>query len=65
DKGHIAAWKAFLSAIKAGGPPPIPYEELIGVTRATFTAMEALRAGTLLPSDKQSASSSPLPPGEG
>jgi predicted dehydrogenase len=42
DKGHRAAWQAFLAAIKAGGPPPIPYEELVGVTRATLAAMESL-----------------------
>jgi predicted dehydrogenase len=43
DKGHQAGWEAFLSAVRAGGPPPIPYAHLIGVTRATFAAMEALR----------------------
>jgi predicted dehydrogenase len=42
NKGHRAAWKSFLDAVKAGGPPPIPYSTLIGVTRATFQATEAL-----------------------
>jgi hypothetical protein len=42
NKGHRAAWKSFLDAVRAGGPPPIPYSTLIGVTRATFQAAEAL-----------------------
>jgi predicted dehydrogenase len=42
DKGHRAAWKTFLDAVRAGGPPPIPYSSLLGVTRATFQAVEAL-----------------------
>ena len=43
DKGHQAGWEAFLSAVRAGGPPPIPYPHILGVTRATFAAVEALR----------------------
>jgi predicted dehydrogenase/threonine dehydrogenase-like Zn-dependent dehydrogenase len=43
DKGHQAEWQAFASAIQAGGPPPIPYDQLFGVHRAAFAAMEALR----------------------
>ena len=42
DKGHRAAWQAFLAAIRQGGPAPIPYNHLIGVTRATFAAVTAL-----------------------
>jgi len=38
DKGHRAAWKTFLDAVRAGGPPPIPYTTLAGITRATFQA---------------------------
>jgi predicted dehydrogenase len=48
DKGHRAAWQAFAAAIQAGGPPPIPYEQLFGVTQATFAAVEALRSGKSL-----------------
>ncbi len=43
DKGHANAWKTFLKAVKAGGKPPISYEEIIGVHRAVFAAREALR----------------------
>jgi predicted dehydrogenase len=45
DKGHRAEWLAFASAITTGAPAPIPYENLIKVTRATFAAVEALRTG--------------------
>lgn len=38
DKGWYGEWEAFLRAIRAGGPPPIPYEQLIGVTRLTIQA---------------------------
>jgi predicted dehydrogenase len=45
DKGHRAEWEAFSKAILSGGPPPIPYEHLIGVTKATFAAVDSLRFG--------------------
>ncbi len=44
DKGWRGEWEAFVRAMREGGPPPIPYEHLIGVTRATFAAVESLRA---------------------
>jgi predicted dehydrogenase len=44
DKGHRAEWEAFSKAILSGGYPPIPYEHLLGVTRATFAAVESLRS---------------------
>jgi predicted dehydrogenase len=43
DKGHVNEWKAFARSIREGGEPPIPYEQLIGVTRSTFAAVESLR----------------------
>lgn len=46
DKGHAAAWKTFLEATKTGGPPPIPYEQLLSTSRASFAAVEALRSGS-------------------
>jgi len=36
DKGHAAAVAAFLDAVRQGRPSPIPLEEVIEVTRATF-----------------------------
>ena len=44
DKGHVAEWKAFAKSIREGGEPPVPYEQLIGVTKSTFAAVESLRA---------------------
>ena len=43
DKGHFNEWQAFIAAIRAGGPPPIPYAHLLGVTRASFAAIRSLR----------------------
>jgi predicted dehydrogenase len=48
DKGHFGEWQAFVNAIREGGQPPIPYEQMIGVTRATFAAVESLRVGAPL-----------------
>ncbi len=44
DKGHQPQWVAFSQAIQQGGSPPIPYDHLFGVTRASFAAVEALRS---------------------
>ena len=43
DKGHSNEMQSFVQAIRAGGPPPIPYEQMIGVTNAMFAAVESLR----------------------
>ena len=43
DKGQGACAKAFLDAVKVGGPAPIPFEEIIEVSRVTIEAAEALR----------------------
>jgi predicted dehydrogenase len=48
DKGHAGEWQAFVRAIQAGGDPPIPYEQLLGVTKATFAAVESLRSGQVI-----------------
>lgn len=45
DKGWRGEWESFAKAIREGGKPPIPYEQLIGVTRATFAAVESIRSG--------------------
>ena len=45
DKGHKNAWRAFLKAVQQGQEPPIPYDQLIGVTRASFAAVDSLRNG--------------------
>jgi predicted dehydrogenase/threonine dehydrogenase-like Zn-dependent dehydrogenase len=51
DKGHRAEWQAFAATIASGGPPPIPYTHLFGVTQATFAAVEALRSGAKIAID--------------
>ena len=43
DKGWVNEWKAFVKSIREGGEPPIPYKQLIGVTKSTFAAVESLR----------------------
>ena len=43
NKGWVDEWKVFAKTIRESGEPPIPYEQLIGVTKATFGALESLR----------------------
>ena len=43
NKGWVDEWKVFAEAIREGGEPPIPYDQLIGVTKSTFAAVESLR----------------------
>ncbi len=45
DKGWKEEWIVFTNAIRTGAHPPIPYEQLFGVTKATFSALQSLRAG--------------------
>jgi predicted dehydrogenase/threonine dehydrogenase-like Zn-dependent dehydrogenase len=45
DKGHLGEWLAFVESMTTGGQPPIPYEQLFGVTLATLAAVESLRSG--------------------
>jgi predicted dehydrogenase len=42
DKGHLAEMQSFAQAIRTGGQPPIPYDQLVGVTRITITAVGSL-----------------------
>ena len=45
NKGWVEEWKVLARAIREGGEPPIPYEQLIGVTKAIFAVVESLRTG--------------------
>jgi predicted dehydrogenase len=45
DKGWVNEWKVFAKAVREGAAPPIPYEQLIGVAKSTFAAVESLRSG--------------------
>lgn len=49
EKGFQGELQAFLEAIRAGGPPPIPFPELFSTTLATFKALESLRRGSPVP----------------
>jgi predicted dehydrogenase/threonine dehydrogenase-like Zn-dependent dehydrogenase len=48
DKGWRNEMSAFAKAIKESGEPPIPYEQLIGVTKASFAAMESMRSKSIV-----------------
>ncbi len=43
NKGWVDEWKVFAKSIREGGEPPILYEQLIGVTKSTFAAVESIR----------------------
>ena len=45
DKGHVAEVDALLSSVISAGPNPIPFLELVEVTRTTFAINEARRTG--------------------
>ncbi len=45
DKGHQAAWKAFLNAIRAHSAEPIPYRQLLVSSYATLACRQALLTG--------------------
>jgi hypothetical protein len=42
----VDEWKVFARSIREGGERPIPYEQLIGVTKSTFAAVESIRIGS-------------------
>ncbi len=44
DKGHKSSWISFVENI-GKGQRSIPYRQLVGVTQASFAAVEALRSG--------------------
>jgi len=43
DKGWVNEWKAFAKAVREGGQPPIPYEQLLGTSKSAFAVLESLR----------------------
>ena len=44
DKGWKNEIAAFARAIQGGNEPPIPYEQLVGVTKSAFAAVESIRS---------------------
>jgi len=45
DKGHQAQFEQYLSFLKNGGVPPIPFEQIVNSTQATFAAVRSLGSG--------------------
>jgi polar amino acid transport system substrate-binding protein len=45
DKGQAEEVRQFVQAVKTGGPMPIPLDEIIDSTRATFAVLESIRTG--------------------
>jgi predicted dehydrogenase len=44
-KGHAEEVAAFVRAVRTGGPMPIPFGEIVQVTRATLAILESLARG--------------------
>jgi predicted dehydrogenase len=49
DKGHRAEMLAFVDAVRTGQGEPLPFAEAVQTTQATFSAVEALRDGQVVP----------------
>jgi predicted dehydrogenase/threonine dehydrogenase-like Zn-dependent dehydrogenase len=45
DKGWRAEMAAFAESVKSGKEPPIPYEQIMAVTKSAFAAVESIRSG--------------------
>src|SRR5690606_25156653 len=45
DTGHFNQFDALLKAIKTGGQPIIPFEDIVNTTQASFAAIESLKEG--------------------
>jgi len=43
DKGHKKQFSEYISRIKTGGKPLIPFDDIINVTKASFAAIQSLR----------------------
>ena len=51
DKGHRAEWAAFTKSVQRRGENPIPFEDLLASTLATFCVDESLARGERVPVD--------------
>jgi polar amino acid transport system substrate-binding protein len=52
DKGPAPLVRAFLEAVKDGTPEPVPFDEIVAVTRATFRILESLATSSVLPVER-------------
>jgi len=48
DKGHRTGWETFLEHVRQGGKPPIPYDQLIGGSKAAFAAVQSQQTGQII-----------------
>jgi predicted dehydrogenase/threonine dehydrogenase-like Zn-dependent dehydrogenase len=46
NKGHKAQFNQYISSIKTGGAPLIPFSEIVNGTKASFAALESLKSKT-------------------
>ncbi len=53
DKGHNAEFAAFVDHIRSGGAAPIPLNESVNVTLATFAAVTSAREGRTIALDRE------------
>ena len=51
DKGHQAELKAFINALRDNSGEPIPFQESVITTKATFRIQESLRSGKVVKID--------------
>ncbi len=49
DKGQAGEVRRFVEAAKSGGPMPIPLDEIIASTRASFAILQSMRMGAVVP----------------
>jgi predicted dehydrogenase/threonine dehydrogenase-like Zn-dependent dehydrogenase len=49
DKGHAAEMRAWVGAVLAGAPEPVPFSHALAATRATFALLASLSSGEGVP----------------
>jgi predicted dehydrogenase len=45
DKGHKNEWIEFIKAVAAAKQPPIPFSEIMAVSKTTFAIIESIKSG--------------------
>jgi predicted dehydrogenase/threonine dehydrogenase-like Zn-dependent dehydrogenase len=48
DKGHKRQFELLVRSVKEGGPPLIPFDEIVNTTQASFAAIESLKQNCLI-----------------
>jgi predicted dehydrogenase len=48
DKGHAAEIAAFVRAVRSGGASPVPFDEAVDATDATFAILESIATGVAI-----------------